>query len=131
MNRNDIYIIHGTDYKEMTIHLLTEAGLAQEIGYRSRHIALNPNLLGTILPDTGATTHTELVCGTIEYLQSHGFRHITIMEGSWVGDSTQRAYKDVYKRQIFLNTANNSPLVLNLTASFQILLYISLSALSA
>ena len=93
MNRNDIYIIHGTDYKEMTIHLLTEAGLAQEIRERSRHIALKPNLLGTILPDTGATTHTELVCGTIEYLQSHGFRHITIMEGSWVGDSTQRAYK--------------------------------------
>lgn len=93
MNRNDIYIIHGTDYKEMTIHLLTEAGLAQEIGDRSRHIALKPNLLGTILPDTGATTHTELVCGTIEYLQSHGFRHITIMEGAWVGDSTQRAYK--------------------------------------
>ena len=32
----------------MTIHLLTEAGLAQEIGDRSRHIALKPNLLGTI-----------------------------------------------------------------------------------
>ena len=38
MNKNDIFIIHGTDYKDMTIRLLHEAGLAEEIGDREKHI---------------------------------------------------------------------------------------------
>ena len=42
MNKNDIFIIHGTDYKDMTIRLLHEAGLAEEIGDREKHIALKP-----------------------------------------------------------------------------------------
>ena len=50
MNKNDIFIIHGTDYKDMTIRLLHEAGLAEEIGDREKHIALKPNLLGTMRP---------------------------------------------------------------------------------
>lgn len=92
MKQNDIYIIHGTDYKDMTIRILTEAGLEQEIGSRDKHIALKPNLLGTMTPESGATTHPELVCGVIEYLQAHGFTHLTIMEGSWVGERTSRSF---------------------------------------
>ena len=41
----------------------------------------------------GATTHAELLEGTIEYLQEHGFRNITIMEGSWIGCGTMLAFK--------------------------------------
>lgn len=92
MNKNDIFIIHGTDYKDMTIRLLHEAGLAEEIGDREKHIALKPNLLGTMRPEDGATTHPELACGVIEYLQFHGFRHLSIMESSWVGERTSRSF---------------------------------------
>ena len=43
-------------------------------------------------PEDGATTHPELVCGVIEYLQFHGFRHLSIMESSWVGERTSRSF---------------------------------------
>lgn len=32
MNRNDIIIIHGTNYKEMAIQVLERADVASEIG---------------------------------------------------------------------------------------------------
>ena len=92
MNKNDIIIIHGKDYKEMTLSVLEKAGLAALIGDRSKKIALKPNILGTIKPEKGATTHTELVIAAIEYLKDNGFENISIMEGAWVGDSTQRAF---------------------------------------
>ena len=44
-------------------------------------------------PSQGATTHPELLAGTIEYLQGHGFRNIVIMEGSWVGCMTEYAFR--------------------------------------
>ena len=92
MEKNDILIIHGTDYRQMTLRILKEADLASLIGSRNKKIALKPNILGTVMPKTGATTHTELVCGAIEYLQDNGFSNISIMEGSWVGDDTQTAF---------------------------------------
>lgn len=93
MNKNDILLIHGTDYKEMTKRLLEQADLATDIGDKGKHIALKPNLVTSALPSEGATTHGELLAGTIEYLQEHGFEKITIMEGSWVGDKTDRAFR--------------------------------------
>lgn len=91
MNRNDIILIHGTDYKQMARSVVEKADLASLIGSRDKKIALKPNILGTMLPEVGATTHTELVCAVIEYLQDNGFSQISIMEGSWVGDNTAKA----------------------------------------
>ena len=93
MKKNDILKIHGTDYRQMTRRLLEAADLASLIGSRRARIALKPNVLGTVTPEEGATTHTELVCGAIEYLQERGFSDITIMEGAWVGDNTHSAYR--------------------------------------
>ena len=93
MNRNDIIIIHGTDYKQMALSVLEKADLASNIGGCEKKVALKPNILGTVLPEAGATTHTELVCAAIEYLQGNGFHNISIMEGAWVGDDTQSAFK--------------------------------------
>lgn len=45
MKNNDILIIHGTDYKDMTIRLLEQAGLADLIGDRNKKIGMKPNLL--------------------------------------------------------------------------------------
>ncbi len=93
MNLNDILLIHGTDYKEMTKRLLEKAGLAEDIGDKKKKIALKPNLVTANPPSSGATTHSELLAGTVEYLQDNGFSDITIMEGSWVGDNTPDAFK--------------------------------------
>ncbi|HLS54222.1 MAG TPA: DUF362 domain-containing protein, partial [Tissierellaceae bacterium] len=35
----------------------------------------------------------DLVEGVIEYLHFHGYKNIVILEGSWVGDRTSRAFK--------------------------------------
>lgn len=92
MNTNDIYIIHGTAYRDMTKQLLEAADLAGMIGSREKEIALKPNLVNASSPSYGATTHTELAAGVIQYLWEHDFTHITIMESSWVGEQTGRAF---------------------------------------
>ncbi len=93
INKNDIYMIHGTDYKKMTKTLLKEADLALLIGDKNKKIGLKPNLVVAQQPSGGATTHRELLEGAIEYLQDNGFHQISVMEGSWVGDQTDRAFR--------------------------------------
>ncbi len=93
MNRNDIILIHGTDYKQMAKNVLEAAKVAEDIGDINKKVALKPNLVTAKAPSSGATTHSELLAGTIEYLQEHGFQNITIMEGSWVGDRTGEAFR--------------------------------------
>ena len=92
MNKNDILIIHGTAYRDMTKQLLEAAGLADMIGDRNKKIALKPNLVNASSPSYGATTHTELAAGVIQYLWEHDFSDISIMESSWVGEKTTRAF---------------------------------------
>lgn len=93
MKQQDILMIHGTDYKDMTKRLLEAADLADMIGSKKAKIALKPNLVTDNPPSSGATTHPELLAGTVEYLQEHGFENIAIMEGSWVGCGTDYAFR--------------------------------------
>ncbi|MBO7709314.1 MAG: DUF362 domain-containing protein [Lachnospiraceae bacterium] len=93
MNKNDILMIHGTDYKEMTKALLAAADVAAMIGRKDAKIALKPNLVTSNPPSSGATTHAELLAGAIEYLQENGFPNVCIMEGSWVGCGTGAAFR--------------------------------------
>lgn len=80
MEKNDIIIIHGTDYKNMVKQVLNAADLAADIGDVNKKVALKPNLVTAKAPSSGATTHSELLAGTIEYLQENGFKNITVME---------------------------------------------------
>lgn len=100
MNKNDVIIIHGTNYKEMAIQVLEKANVAEDIGDRKKSVALKPNLVLAAHPSGGATTHSELLAGVIEYLQGNGFKHISIMEGSWVGDHTESAFSAAGYREI-------------------------------
>ncbi len=93
MNKNEILLIHGCAYKDMTVALLERADLAAEIGDRNARIALKPNLILPATAEEGAVTHPEIVAGVLEYLQQHGFRKICVMEGSWVGARTAAAVK--------------------------------------
>ena len=93
MNKNEIYIKSGTDYKEMTTELLAQCGLASVISDNKMQMGIKPNLVSPSEASWGATTHPEIVAGIIEYLQENGYGNIAILEGSWVGDKTTEAYE--------------------------------------
>lgn len=91
MKKNELIMIYGKDYKEMTKTLLKEAHLTALIPRPDSRIGIKPNLVAPTEASWGATTHPEVVAGIIEYLQEAGFRQIVMLEGSWVGDKTQEA----------------------------------------
>ena len=93
MNKNEIYIKSGTQYKEMTKELLEECDLAAQISDMDMQIGIKPNLVSPSEASWGATTHPEVVAGIIEYLQERGYHKIAMLEGSWVGDKTAEAYE--------------------------------------
>ena len=93
MNKQTIYMIHGTDYKRMAMKIMESAGVAEEIGSAEKRVVLKPNLVAATPPSQGGTTHAELLAGAVEYLQQHGFNNIAIIEGSWVGEITPNAYR--------------------------------------
>lgn len=87
-----IYEIYGDNAHNMTVSLMEAANIAEQIPENAK-VALKPNLVMAGTPETGATTHAGVLSGCIEYLQTHGFKDISVIEGSWVGDRTGRAYK--------------------------------------
>ena len=91
MKENEIWMIHGSQYKEMTKELLKSAGLEQRIPDKNTRIGIKPKLVSPSEASYGATTHPEIVAGIIEYLQEHGFGQLVMMEGSWVGDQTSES----------------------------------------
>ena len=99
MKDNEIYRIKGTDIRKNTRRLLEEADLASEIlrktGYfdAQQNIVIKPNLVCASPAEFGATTHPEIIEELICYLQEKGYRSITVMEGSWVGDKTSEAFE--------------------------------------
>ena len=92
MERYEIWRSYGTDYKDMTKRLLDSCGLASFIP-EGAHIGIKPNLVTPSPASFGATTHTEIIEGLIEYLFDNGFHDITIAEGSWIGDRTAEAFE--------------------------------------
>ncbi len=93
MKKNEILIINGKNYKEITQVLLKEADLASMIGDRKKRIGIKPNLVSASVASEGATTHPEVIEGLLCYLQEHGFYDLAIMEGSWVGARTKEAFQ--------------------------------------
>ena len=87
-----IYEIFGSDAHNMTKALMEQADVARQIP-SGAGVALKPNLVVAASPDSGATTHAGVLSGVIEYLQDHGVKNISIMEGSWIGDDTGRAFR--------------------------------------
>ncbi len=87
-----IYNIYGTASHTMTVRLL-EAIDAVRLLPSGGNVALKPNLVVAGHPDDGATTHAGVLSGCIEYFRAKGVSDISIIEGSWVGDNTQRAMK--------------------------------------
>lgn len=93
MEKNDIYIIQGKDYKQMALELLYASNLASDIGDRNKKIGIKPNILGAKKAQDGAVTHPVLVDAVLTYLKQEGFSNIVVLEGSWIGDLTSKAVK--------------------------------------
>ena len=100
MKKNDLYMISGTEYKEMTKEILAQSDLWGEIEKKADQkqkeagqmvIGIKPNLVSPTEASYGATTHPEIVAGIIEYLQERSCQHIVMLESSWVGDKTSES----------------------------------------
>lgn len=92
MDRNKIYAIYGTNGRDMAYEALRSIDAGSLIPDKNASIAIKPNLVVASPPEGGATTHASVVRGIIDYLQESGFNNISIIESSWVGDSTARAF---------------------------------------
>lgn len=91
MIKRTIYEVYGADAKAMTRMLLEKANIAEEIP-AGASVGLKPNLVVGKPPESGATTHGGILEGILAYLQDHGIRDISIMEGSWIGERTERGF---------------------------------------
>ena len=87
-----IVVSYGRDIKKITYDALA----ASDICFYLKHgmaAAIKPNLVVPCPASDGATTHTEVVEGIIRFVSDFGIAKIKIIESSWVGDSTKRAFK--------------------------------------
>lgn len=92
MNSNEIHVIYGTKPIQMIQDLLDKIKAADSID-QEMSIALKPNLVVARPSHEGATTSPLIVEGIIQYLLAHNCKKISVIEGSWVGDRTSRAFK--------------------------------------
>jgi uncharacterized protein (DUF362 family) len=87
-----IIATYGEDVLRITKDVLEKAELEGMIPEGAR-IGIKPNLVVAKPASSGATTTPAVIAALIEYLQDHGHKDITILESSWVGDNTRRAFK--------------------------------------
>jgi uncharacterized protein (DUF362 family) len=87
-----VFVRYGPDGKEGALEILQAAEVEGEIKPGSS-VGLKPNLVRARPSSQGATTSPLVVSGVVEFLKDRGVTDITIMEGSWVGDDTKRAWK--------------------------------------
>ncbi len=87
-----LYVANGQDVGQMTRQLLEQIKIEQYIGEKDS-VALKPNLVVAKTYQSGATTNPNICAAVIEYLFEHGRRNVSIIESSWVGEGTARAFK--------------------------------------
>ncbi|MCL2819571.1 MAG: DUF362 domain-containing protein [Oscillospiraceae bacterium] len=87
-----LFITYGSDITKNTYDTLT----ASDIGEYMKpdfSVALKPNLVVPGPASNGAVTHPEVTEGVVMFLKDFGVNNIKIIESSWVGDSTIRAFE--------------------------------------
>lgn len=87
-----LIVTYGDNARQMTRDVLKRSGLEDRIP-KGAQIGIKPNLVVAKPSSSGATTSPVMVEALIEYLKEHGHNNILILEGSWVGDNTKRAFK--------------------------------------
>lgn len=87
-----IVVTYGADILKNTIDTLKASDIAAYLK-PGMTVSIKPNLVVPGPASNGATTHPEIVEGIILFLKEYGIGKIKIIESSWVGDSTKRAFK--------------------------------------
>ncbi|HHU91354.1 MAG TPA: DUF362 domain-containing protein [Clostridiaceae bacterium] len=89
---NRIITTYGQNLWKMTIDVLRKAELEKMIP-KGSYIGIKPNLVVAKPSSSGATTSPIIVSALIEYLKEYQHDNLVILESSWIGDSTNRAFK--------------------------------------
>jgi uncharacterized protein (DUF362 family) len=87
-----IVVAYGEDIIRNAYDALTASDIISYLN-AGMSVSIKPNLVVPCPASGGATTHPEVVEGIILFLKDFGVKSIKIIESSWVGDSTKRAYK--------------------------------------
>ena len=87
-----IIITYGNEMVKNTYDTLAASNIGTYLK-SDFSVSLKPNLVVPGPASNGAVTHPEVVKGIITFLKDFGIRQIKIIESSWVGDSTKRAFK--------------------------------------
>jgi len=103
-----IVVTYGADIVKNTCDTLAASDIALYLD-AGMDVSIKPNLVVPCPAGDGATTHPEVVEGIILFLNDFGVKNIKIIESSWVGDSTKRAFK--YCGYEDLSRRYNVPLV--------------------
>ena len=88
----DLIVNYQRDTIRGVQDLLESSDLKQGLN-SGRKVSIKPNMVLASHPSSGATTHAEVVEGLIIYLTGIGVKDIEIIESSWIGDDTKRAYR--------------------------------------
>ena len=92
MQPDRVYVIYGRDSGKIVREALDTLRPFDHLP-RSSRIGLKPNLVVAKKSDSGATTSVELIESLVQTLKEQGLHHLTILESSGVGHSTQMAYR--------------------------------------
>jgi len=100
MTKTQIFQIFGSDYRRMTVDVLTRSDLAALIPGPGSRICIKPNLVISKPASEGATTHPEVVAGIIAYLRANGFSKICLAEGCWIGEDSDACFEKTGFRKL-------------------------------
>ncbi len=89
---NSLYVKYGSEGFKMAVSVMKKMDIASEIP-EGAVIGIKPNLVVAKPSASGATTDPEIIEGIIHYLKENNHNNIIILEGSWVGDKTDRAFR--------------------------------------
>ncbi|MCP4197291.1 MAG: DUF362 domain-containing protein [Proteobacteria bacterium] len=92
MGRTDIFVVYGNQPEQMVASVMDSLDILGELP-KDKPIGIKPNLVVSKPSDSGATTDPQIVAAVIQYLQSHGFSNLVIMESSWLGDDVETAFQ--------------------------------------
>ena len=87
-----IVVTYGNDITRNTCDTLAASDISAYLR-AGMAVSIKPNLVVPCPASDGATTHPGIVAGIILFLKDFGVKNIKIIESSWVGDSTKRAFK--------------------------------------
>ncbi len=92
MEKENLIVNYGNNPLRMGYELMEALNIPSLLA-KDMKIGIKPNLVVAKPSESGATTSPALVEGVIRHLRDNNYSNITIMESSWVGDSTRRAFE--------------------------------------